>query len=153
MSKFTILRDPVERTVSDYYHLRRAPDHPFHEHALRLSLAEYCVHPATRHLVENYQANYLAKAPCDPLAAAQGLSENDLARFSLQERMHYPDRFASPQALLESAQARLASFATVGITEDFERSLGVIGHVLNCPPLEIPRLNVNPDAEFGGRFG
>ena len=143
---FTMLRDPVERTLSHFYHVRRAVEHPFHEQALGMSLAEFCVHPTTRHMVENYQASYLAKAPRDPIEAAQGLTPEGLARFQLQERLQYPDTFADGAALLESAKARLATFAAVGFTEDFTNSLQRISHALNglaSQPFEPENVNLH----------
>ena len=62
LATFTMLRDPVERTISHYYHVRRDPDHPSHEDTSRMSLREFCVDPLTRHMVENFQAGYLAKS-------------------------------------------------------------------------------------------
>ena len=60
LDTFTILRDPVERTISHYYHARRAREHPYHADALSMPLAEFCVHPRTRHMVQDYQCGYLA---------------------------------------------------------------------------------------------
>ena len=37
----TMLRDPVARTVSDYYHCRQNPANPAHEVARNLSLVEF----------------------------------------------------------------------------------------------------------------
>ena len=37
----TILREPVARVVSAYYHMRRSPRHPLHEEALRGSLEDF----------------------------------------------------------------------------------------------------------------
>jgi hypothetical protein len=141
-----MLRDPVERSISHFYHVRRAPEHPFHDQSLQMTLAEFCLHPATRHMVENYQASYLAKAPCDPITAAAGLTPECLARYQLQERLQYPDRFDSPAGLLEAAQARLATFEAVGFTEDFDNSLQRISRALNgLEPQHFEPENVNPE--------
>ncbi len=141
-----MLRDPVERTISHYYHVRRAPEHPYHKYALRMSLAEFCVHPETRHMVENYQAAYLAKTPCDPLIAAQGLPPEDLARFELQRRMEHPDKIPASEELFERAEARLATFAAVGTTENFHSSLVKVSRALKCPaPIPFEPQNINPE--------
>src|ERR1051326_2100747 len=58
LATFTILRDPVERTISHYCHVRRSPEHPFHREGKVLSLAEFCEHPRTRHMVRDYQSGY-----------------------------------------------------------------------------------------------
>lgn len=141
LKTFTFLRDPVARTISHYFHVRRAPEHPYHSHAQRMSLAEFCLHPETRHMAENYQAAYLAKSALDPVAAKQ-----DLGPLTLQQRMEYPDCIPDGAELLKRAQARLSGFAAVGITEDFEVSLRKIANLLNSPePTSIERRNVNPD--------
>ena len=146
LTTFTVLRDPVNRTISHYLHVRRAPEHPSHSHAQRLSLAEFCVHPETRHMVENYQANYLAKSPCDPVVLAQDLSPEQLSKFELQERLQYPDRFPDFEALLARAQTRLATFDIVGLTENFADAVLEIGRQLNCPAVPMSeRRNVNPE--------
>jgi hypothetical protein len=132
LATFTMLRDPMERSISHYYHVRNAPDHPSYADAQRLSLAEFCVDPGTRHMIENYQANYLAKAPLVPAIAVEGLTADDLARFLMQEKMQFPDRFDNDATLLERARERLTTFAAVGITEDFENSLRRIGNSLHC---------------------
>ncbi len=143
---FTLLRDPVERTISHYFHVRRAPDHPFHKYGSQMSLAEFCVHPETRHMVENYQSAYLAKSPCDPVVVAQGLSPDCLARFELQKRMEHPDKISDPKELFERAEARLAGFSAVGITENFHDSLLQISGALECPaPSAFEPQNVNPE--------
>ena len=143
LKTFTMLRDPVERTISHFYHVRRAPTHPFHAVSLQMSLAEFCVHPSTRHMAENYQASYLAKSPRDPIPIAERLTPESLERFQLQEELQYPDRLDST-ALLECAKARVASFAGVGFTEDFENSLRRISHALNgTEPQTFASENVN----------
>src|SRR4051794_23501320 len=60
LRKFTLLRNPLERTISCYYYIRQYPEHPNHKHATALSLRQFCTHKSTRYLVENYQAGYLA---------------------------------------------------------------------------------------------
>lgn len=143
---FTMLRDPVERAISHYYHVRRAPEHPSHKYALRMSLAEFCIHPKTRHMVENYQAAYLAKTPCDPVIVAQGLFPEDLARFELQRRMEHPDDVPASEELFERAEARLARFTAVGITENFHNSLVQVSRALKCPaPKPFEPQNTNPE--------
>ncbi len=143
---FTMLRDPVERTISHYYHVRRAAEHPSHEHAQQMSLAEFCINPATRHMVENYQAAYLAKAPRDPAAVAQGLSPASLASFELQERLQYADQFDSAATLFERAKESLINFIAVGFADDFASSLVRISRSLNChEPEPFEAQNVSPE--------
>ncbi|HEY4281936.1 MAG TPA: sulfotransferase family 2 domain-containing protein [Chthoniobacterales bacterium] len=145
LATFTVLRDPVERTISHYYHVRSAPEHPFHKHASGMTLAEFCDHPETRHMVENYQAAYLAKKPCVPITIAHDLTRAQLESFQLQQRLQYPDKVANPTALLDAAESRLAGFLAVGITELLDESLVLCSRELGCStPLAIEPQNVNP---------
>src|SRR5215472_13748333 len=52
---FTLLRDPIERTVSSYYYHRGYRSHPLYPLIATLSLREFCLHPVTMHMVRNYQ--------------------------------------------------------------------------------------------------
>ena len=141
LKTFTFLRDPVARTISQYFHVRRAPEHPYHSHALRMSLSEFCLHPETRHMVENYQAAYLAKSPLD-LAAAK----EDLGPLTLQQRTEYPDYVPDTTELLVRAQERLSGFVAIGITENFDESLLKISKCLPTPePTFMERWNANPE--------
>jgi hypothetical protein len=140
-----MLRDPVERTISHYYHVRRAPDHPLHKDVLDMSLRDFCVDPLTRHLVENYQSGYLAKSARDPILKAKNLSAEAFGQFELQLDMESPDPLNDDEVLFALAKERLTSFATVGFTEDFTNSLTRIAAVLNLPgPAVFAPQNVNP---------
>lgn len=94
---FTLLRDPVERAISHYYHYRRRVDDRIHPLAMRSSLAEWV---SDRGIVEmdNGQTRRLAgemNLPCGRVTAQ----------------------------MLERAMSRLARFAVVGLTERFDQSL------------------------------
>ncbi len=146
LATFTMLRDPIERRISHYHHVRRAPEHPFHRKALSTSLADFCLDPSTRHMVENYQASYLAKAPRDPSEIARTLTPEQLARFELQEALQFPDNFRSAGELYGRAAERLASFTAVGLAEQFSDSLERFSHTLHRPvPAPFKSENVNPD--------
>jgi len=125
----TLLRDPVQRTISHYAHLRRDPAQPYHELARRLSLREFCLHPETRHLVENYQSGYLGTrfdpreiaGRCQP-SAAERLGITALAERSMLAR--------SPDALLRAGGGRLVRCLAVGITERLGDTLTVFADTL-----------------------
>jgi hypothetical protein len=111
-----------------------------------MSLREFCLDPSTRHMVENYQAAYLAKSPCDVAGVARGIAPGGLERFELQETLQRPDHFGSPEALLAAAQERLSTFTAVGITETFEESIQRIGREFGVIlPESVEPQNVNPE--------
>ncbi len=146
LATFTMLREPVVRTISHFHPVRRAREHPFHTKALEMSLREFCLDPATRHMVENYQCCYLAKVPMDPAEIARGMSDEQMARFELQEILQSPDPNVGLEALYRRAAQRLSSFAAIGFAEDFDDSIARFTRVFGCPePKPFEPDNVNPE--------
>jgi FkbM family methyltransferase len=124
LKRFTILREPVARTVSHYLHVKRAPDHPYFQMAQSLSLLEFCTHPKTRHMVENYQARYLVDFGIDVRVPGALCSAEELASFQLQDLLDRLTVEAVPDDLLHSAAAaNLESFGAVGVTEKFPQAM------------------------------
>ena len=105
---FTLLRDPVERAISHYYHYRRLTTDPIHPLAMRSTLTEWV---STCGLVEmdNGQTRRLAggiNLPC--------------GQVTLQ--------------MLDRAKSNLARhFVVVGLTERFEESLILLHRAFNWP--------------------
>jgi hypothetical protein len=94
---FTLLRDPVERAISHYYHYRRRLVDRVHPLAMRSTLTEW--------------------------VSGCGLVEMDNGQTRrLAGEMNLPCGRVTP-AMLERAMSRLAQFAVVGITERFDESL------------------------------
>ena len=117
----TILRHPVDRTLSHVNHVRRDAGHPLHSYAQGLSVLEYCRHPKLRRSIDNYQARYLAslsfalaifKTVSNVAHATSALAFED-ALFSL-DRQH---------DLLEWALRALAEMEMVGIAEAHHQTL------------------------------
>lgn len=122
--RFTILRDPVARTISHYLHVKRAREHPYSEMVQSMSLLEFCTHPKTRHMVVNYQARFLVDFGIDPRVPGALCTQQELSSFQLQDLMDRLTLDAVPEDLLLSAtEANLASFAAVGITEKFPEAM------------------------------
>lgn len=146
LKKFTILRDPIERSISYYAHIRRDPGHPYYIQAQTRVLREFCLADDTRHLIENYQAQCLATLYFNPATVARDISEVELATFHLEtamEKMLYCMR--DPEWLLHASMRSLELLLAVGITEDFENSLASFCTLLNCPMPKPRRENVAPD--------
>ena len=103
---FTLLRDPIERAISHYYHYRRQSTDPIHPLAMRSTLTEWV---SSCGLVEmdNGQTRRLA-------------GEINLPRGQVTLQM------------LDRAQSNLArNFAVVGLTERFEESLILLHRAFN----------------------
>ena len=60
LNTVTLLREPVERSISHFAHVKRDKAHPYHALARGMTLRDFCLHPETRHMIENFQSAYLA---------------------------------------------------------------------------------------------
>jgi len=101
---FTLLRDPVERAISHYYHFRRQTTDPIHTLALQSSLEEWV---SARGLVEmdNGQVRRLAGAMNLPFGRVTA-ELLDRAKMNLAERfavVGLTERFDASQVLLHRA--------------------------------------------------
>ncbi|HKW97889.1 MAG TPA: hypothetical protein VJN43_09140 [Bryobacteraceae bacterium] len=92
----TLMRDPISRTVSDYYFCRKHPSNPAHEAAVNLSLSQF-------------------------VEKGYGFSHNCYARWL--SNAAFGAGFRGPDAMLEKAMENLSKFSFVGITENFEISV------------------------------
>lgn len=127
--KATVLRDPVERAISHYLHVRRDPSLRHHAEFRGMPLGEVLARPSLRNFAVNVQARYLAALADDP-----GWFDH-----TMQVR-------AAPsgdEELLDRARAGLAMIEVVGLHErlpEFLRRLAGLWSL--CPPDSIPRVNV-----------
>jgi hypothetical protein len=141
LKKFTVLRDPIERTISHYYHVRRAPDHPFHHWSLQLDLHEFCNNPVTRHMVENYQAAYLSTMCLTPWGSSRRASPQSSMQIILEMGAA---QTKSNEWLLAVAEDALSQFEAVGITERLNDSLALFASRLGVPVNgDVTTLHVN----------
>jgi len=100
---FTLLRDPVERAISHYYHYRRRPTERLHGLAVQATLAEW--------------------------AGSCGLVEMDNGQTRrLAGEMNVPCGRVTRNTL-ERAKSNLARFAAVGLTERFDETLALLARV------------------------
>ncbi|HEY7749328.1 MAG TPA: sulfotransferase family 2 domain-containing protein [Aestuariivirgaceae bacterium] len=78
--KVTLLRDPVERTISHFAFIKAQADHPEHKLVCDLTIAECVRSPTTRHMMQNFQAVCLAL----PYGAPETTADNVLFRKAMQ---------------------------------------------------------------------
>jgi hypothetical protein len=113
----TILRDPVQRSISHYAHVRRDSASLYHKLAKHMSLREFCLHPETRQLIENYQTRALAGADFS-------------APRPWPKEIALPGSFEQMNEMLVRAQAAMKDCIAVGITERLSDTLTLFSDVL-----------------------
>jgi hypothetical protein len=114
----TLLRDPVERAISHYYHYRRLTTDPIHPLAMRSTLAEWV---GTRGLVE------MDNGQTRRLAGEMGLPVGEVSPLTLAK-----------------AKANLANkFSVVGLTERFAESQVLLHRQFKWPYRRYPERNVD----------
>ncbi len=107
----TVVRDPVDRIVSHYHHVRNEPDHYLHRYTIGKGLT-----------LEQYAENRLK---ADELDNGQ---TRMLADYALSQSIP-PGR--SERVLLESAMANLERhFCCVGLTERFDETMVMLSDSL-----------------------
>jgi hypothetical protein len=115
---FTLLRDPVDRVMSHYYHYRQETATPLHPLAMHSSLLQW-VRDCGIDEMDNGQTRRIAGAMPLPCGAVTSKT-------------------------LEQAKANLASkFAVVGLTERFDESQILIHREFGWPLRRYPRRRVN----------
>lgn len=142
----TLLRDPVERSLSHYAHILREPGHYLHPQAHALgSLENFLNDPDTQSMIWNFQVRSLA-LDLDPVAIASTMDEDSLNRLALERclEMMMPVGVAD-EPLLQRAKDRLEAFAFVGVAERLQEALAVLSRMFGWDiPREFPALNVAP---------
>ncbi len=126
----TMLRDPVQRTISEYRHIARVSHHPLHDGlvASETPLHDFLVQPQYYGYITNRQARSVI-----------GIYPGWPWDFNRPKTL-------SDETLLVFAQQRLEQFAFVGLMERFEESVQLLMHTFGWSPAEeIPHLNVATD--------
>jgi hypothetical protein len=131
---FTLLRDPIKRTISYYHYVRRVPQHYCHElvNQRQLSLLDFVA------------------SGCDPMA--------DNAHTRLLCGLESGQEVRAGQCtsqMLETARQNLARMAVVGLAEEFDATLILLKQAFGWQKLAYAPQNVadvrtraqSPDAE------
>lgn len=107
----TIIRDPIERVISQYYYVKRQPEHHLYNHAFRdnnFSLAEY---------VENGLSTELNNGQVRILVGAGGFHKNVHTKYDI------PFGKCEPWMLDEAKLNIEKHFVFFGLQEYFDESL------------------------------
>lgn len=142
----TVLRDPVERTISNFYHLKRHysfPDNRFDYQRFKdLTIEEYLEDANLLNEVSlfNSQMDHLA------------------ARFDAHRLQESPDvrdisRAADVPRDLDAVKTLLKSFAFVGVAERFQESMDLLAYTFGWTPwCTVPLLNISTDRVRAGEL-
>ncbi len=142
----TVLRNPVELTISYYAQMRRSRPHYGHKLAISQSLLEFVKNPNTRFLWSNLQTRHVATDLNLPEMASK-ISPEALEDMELERQMDQvaPNGFDDP-ALLTRAQERLSKFAFVGLVERFDESVETLWYLFGWSSSYTPKvINVAPN--------
>jgi hypothetical protein len=139
LTYMTMLRDPIERVISWYSHVRCQPGAYRHDRVLNenWTLLDFVTDEATNWDMINAQTLFLAvdldydRLARDPVGYGQAVVKAYARR-------------RNDRKLLDIAKARLEKFAFVGLTERMQDSLRLLCHTFGFDPrFEEPRLNVS----------
>ncbi|WP_460096901.1 sulfotransferase family 2 domain-containing protein [Pseudomonas sp. S3_C01] len=139
LNYITMLRDPVQRTISWYSHVKRDVNAYRHDRVVKenWSLFDFVADKETQWDMVNAQTIFLAadldfeKLSKDPVGYGQAVIKSYAARNKDRE-------------LLDLAKSRLERFMFFGITERMNHSLHLLSHVLDVyPQFSREKLNVS----------
>jgi Glycosyl transferase family 2 len=132
----TMLRDPVERAVSEWMFMRRDQSHPLHDWFLREG-------PDFGMWIEKSMANRQARSLAIDTPPAELLHRFGWRRpGSAQAQRQSAQWSSSGPLLLERALAQLEECAAFGIVDRFDDSVELIAHGLGwAPPRALRSLN------------
>lgn len=129
--KVTLLRDPLDRTISHYLHVRRTEDHPLHAIACLQTLNEFVNDPRTRWMVENYQARYLYLCDVDVRSLYRGFEAPvGVTGMFQQEVESLPLPGLSEARLFEVTSRRLKMFLMADSAERCTPAMGDLAELL-----------------------
>lgn len=141
LTYISMLRDPVQRTISWYLHAMRHADTYRHQQMNDegWSLLDFVQHEETNWDIVNTQTLFLAadfdydKLMQDPIGYGRAAVREYAAR-------------RHDRSLLERAKKRLESFAFFGITERMRDSMNLLAYTMGFSPrFATPRLNTSSE--------
>jgi hypothetical protein len=141
---FTLLRPPLERTLSHIAHVRRDALHPLHAYVRDRGhdVAGFVRDPLLRPYITNFQARHLVQPGGTAAPEAAGLVGDHPAR----DQVAYELAAAGPdRELLAAARSALDAMVVVGTTDDVDGALQRLWHTLGWgSPPRCARRNAAP---------
>ncbi len=143
----TMLRDPVDRAISYFEHVRRHPHDFFHKTIVsqQMEFADFIRSPETQFTVANLQTRTLAFDLDIRLPQVRSLNQFATNPFGLDGITETTILDIPDDELIEMAKQRLAQCVCVGLVEQFQESLWLMSYALGWYPMARPeRLNQAP---------
>ncbi|KAA1184421.1 sulfotransferase family protein [Rhizobium tropici] len=138
---FTFLRDPFERTISHFLHVKRDQGHPYHKYLLNKTFEEFVFDPVAVPLVYNVQSRYLAYPfSADACGARIPPGQTTNAVSVTWELMSYGMK---DDEIHSCAFTALDKINFVGFVEHMDESVNQLARHLDLNVGEIPKLNVS----------
>jgi hypothetical protein len=142
LNTFTVLRDPVERTISHYAYIVASEDHAFHAVSKGMTLLDFVLHPVTRHNVCNYQARYIADLGIDPRSIARDFDAPPGAITPLHMHIDELSMAADQRELRSAAIESLDRFFSIGPTDLLDKQMIVVARLTGRQLGPLVRANV-----------
>ena len=140
----TMLREPVDRTISDYEHIRRDKIKNKKPFSKNETILDALKDPQRRLVFINPQAAYIGH-DLDIISITKSWNPEKLARLEIRAHLVRATKTILENKLLENAKNHLSEFAFVGIVEKFEESLFLLYYTFGWKPMATNwKLNVAP---------
>ena len=135
----TMLREPIEQTISSFEMIRRIPklrsQYPISDEMSLQSIIEFST-------PRNLQTLYIAN-DVDVVDLTKSLDPKNFKKFVLGSLKEYHRPSISDEKLLEKAKKHLSEFAFVGLTEKFDESLLLLCYTFDWIPIfQVKKINV-----------
>ena len=143
----TMLRDPIERTISQYEHIRRdrfgnnwvSKNFLAHNEMLE----DLIKNENKRKRLGNSQTRYIG-LDCDVLSFTKSMDNKSLGNFRFDENLPIFQTNTSDEMMLDTAKKRLEDFEFFGITENFDESMFLLFYTFGWKPIKsMWKLNVS----------
>jgi len=143
----TVLRDPIERTISQIEHIRRDPRGNNWVKKNFLSPNEtfdqILGNDKKNRVFRNTQTRYIG-LDCDVIKLTRSQTSKSLDDFRFDENLPLFENEISGEKMLENAMKRLEKFEFVGISEKFEESMFLLYYTFGWMPINRSwKLNVS----------
>lgn len=136
----TVLRDPIQRSISHYEHIRREPKDRRHKlvRGQNMDLKAFAQHPETRLAILNLQTRSISfDLGMKQIRKIRGFAARGVLGTVIEER--------SDEEMLAIAKTRIDEFPFVGLVERFQDSLFLLSYVFGWYPIRQTRaLNAAP---------